>query len=418
MMNTIEQYSLAISSCGVPMITELVHICINNSDPERLDQALIWLGLLNGLEELELALATAETPMSLTQDQAVALYAAMHLTGNLDQASLSLHRLIACGMSNGTEAGEPTPEATTLWEMRSRVMELANRSPYAGLIRQASLMHLTDPSALFEDWLAQLDVFIVKRMPFAALLRFSILCRNPEAMPDGWQLRIANAITGIGDLADTIPLYRFWMLLCQVAPDWDFACIRAADLALRFEDFSIANHLLERLEKTDVHNAWFYDVRARHRYAYGNLREAVQMWAIALSKVEVSSPDREVFHDRMLIALRGKFGLAEASRLTRCGEFEAALQLIRLLILYDPGFPSYYGLLASLQAGFKECNNVSVYQDCDQPLLDRLIDRFRPFWVEKKEDMINLGDTSNQLWQSVQEASAFLDICEHSLTLN
>lgn len=416
MMSSLDQHDLAISRCGVPMIAELLHICINDSQAESLDRALIWLGLLHGLEELEPALATAATPLSLTQEQAVALYTAMHLTGDPVQGSLPLHRLLAGSVSDGTKSREPTPEAAILWEVRNRVMELANRSSYAELIRQASLLHLTDPSALLDNWLGQLDEFIATRMPFTALLRLSILCLNPEAMPDGWQLRLANAITEIGDLADAIPLYRFWMVLCQVAPDWDFACIRAADLALRFEDFAIANHLLERLEKTDVQNAWFYDVRARHRYAYGNLSEAVRMWSIALSKTETWSPDREVFHDRMLVALRGKFGLAEASRLTRCGNFKAALQLIKTLILNDPSFPSYYNLLASLQAGFEDCNDQWNCQAHEQTLLDSLIDRFRPLWVEK-ESPVDPGDSSEQLWQFVQEAAAFLDSCEHSLSL-
>ena len=72
--------------------------------------------------------------------------------------------------------------------------------------------------------------------------------------------------------------------------------------------------------------------------------------------------------------------------------------------------------MASLQAGFEDYNDEWDYQAHEQPLVDRLIDRFRLLWMEK-EDPVHPGHSSEQLWQFVQETAAFLDSCEHSLSL-
>jgi tetratricopeptide (TPR) repeat protein len=416
MTNTHDQHNLAISRCGVPLIAELLDICLRDPEPVRVGRALIWLGLLHGLEELGPALASAVEPRSLKQDQKVALYAAMHLTGNPARASLALHRLLGACVVGSPEAGEATSEAGTVWQVMNRMMELANRSPHAELIRQASLLHLTDPAALLEDWLAQLDGFIAARMPFAALLRLSILCRNPQDLPDGFQLRLAEAITAFGNLADAIPLYRFWMVACQVVPNWDFACIRAADLALRFEDFAIADHLLERLEPINIKNPWLYDVKARCRYGYGDLHAAARLWSEALAKVISASPERQVFHDRMLSALRGKFGLAEACRLARAGQIEAALALLQLLILHDPSFANHYRSLASLQEGMKQEQRLTIEPDDGQMSVVHLIDSCRPLWLES-EGGFQPSDDPEQVRSMVQKAAELLDHCEQSLPL-
>ena len=416
MISTLDQHNLAISRCGVPVIAELLDICLRDPEPERLDRALVWLGLLHGLEELGPALASAAEPRSLTQDQTIALYAAMHLTGNPAQASPALQRLLAFGLAGKADTQEAKPQTGTDWQVMNRLMELADRSPHAELIRQASLLHLTDPAALLDEWLGQLDGFLAARMPFAALLRLSILCRDPGDLPDGWQGRLAEAITAIGDLADAIPRYRFWMVACQVAPAWDFACIRAADLALRFEDFAIADHLLERMECKDIQNAWFYDVKARCRYGFGDLGSAVRLWSVALSKVDSSAPERRVFHDRMLSALRGKFGLAEASRLTRAGQFEAALTLLQHLILHDPSFANHYRLLASLQERMEPDQRLMLQPVDGNLSVERVIDSFRPLWLDA-EDGFQPSDDPEQVPRMVQKTAELLDRCEQSLPL-
>lgn len=412
MMSNLDQHNLANSRCGVPLIAELLHVCLSHPEPESLDWALIWLALLHGLEDLAPAMETTPTPLKLTQNQAVALYAAMHLAGNPAQNSLPLHTLLAEGMSDGEKPGE----AIAIWQVMNRAIKCTQGHPHAELIRQASLLHFTDPSALLEDWLGQLDAFMAAGMPFAALLRLSILCRNMQDLPENWQLRLADAITRIGDLADAIPLYRFWMVACQVAPAWDFACIRAADLALRFEDFTIADHLLERLERTHIQNAWFYDVKARCRYGYGDLRSAAHLWSVGLSKVAPSSPERQVFQDRMHSALRGKFGLGEASRLARSGQLEAALHLLQILILNDPGFTSYYKFLLSIQENLKKGEWLPIQPKPETLSVESVIVRFRSLWMEK-EDPIQPGDEEEQIRAAIQQAATFLSRCEESLAL-
>lgn len=413
MLSQLDRCDQANSRCGVPLIAELLHGCLSGAQSLQLDQAIIWLAMLNGLEHLELVLATAPDPIVLPPDQAVILYAAMHLAGKPGQAGLPLHRLISGAVEQGAEASTEAP-----WQVMNQLVERAESSPWAELIRQTSLLHLSDPAALFADWLAQLDTFLSSRMPFSALLRLSILCRSPEKLPEDWQRRLAEAIHAVGDLADASPLYRFWMVACQVAPEWGYASIRAADMALRFEDFRIAEHLtIACMERTRITNPWFYDVKARCRYAYGDMKAAVRLWSVALSKVDPSSQEHRVFHDRMLAALRGKFGLAEAARLARSRQFEAVLQLLQILILHDPGFANHYNLFATVQTILEadECGPIDLPGDIVN--VESVIERFRPLWLNQV-GQAPASDAPELVEAIVQEASAFLDICEQSLSLS
>jgi tetratricopeptide (TPR) repeat protein len=408
MLSSLDRHNLAISCCGVPLTDDLLQICLSDPVSPRLEQAMIWLALLHGLDKLGPMLAMAPMPLKLTQNQAVGLHAALLLAGNPAHAGDPLHRLLATGVAEYPGAG-----SSTSWHAISAVGKLAETSPWAELIRQASLLHLSDPSALLADWLKSLDQSMAERMPFAALLRLSILYRYTEKLPKDWQQRLAETITAIGDVADSIPLYRFWMVVCQVAPEWDFACIRAADLALRFDDFSVASRLLERLERNDIQNVWFYDVKARCRYAYGDLRSAAHLWSLALSKVAPASPEWQVFRNRMQTALRGKFGLAEASRLTRSGKFEGALQLLRTLILNDPSFANHYKMLLSLQ---EVINNSERQREPDDqgPSVESVLDSYRSLWMGKENPIEAVKEPGNNLAE-LQQVAAFLDLCEQSL---
>ena len=52
MLSLLYQLNLAGSRCGVPLISELLQVCLNDSEPLHLEQALIWLGLLHGLDKI------------------------------------------------------------------------------------------------------------------------------------------------------------------------------------------------------------------------------------------------------------------------------------------------------------------------------------------------------------------------------
>jgi hypothetical protein len=411
MLSQLDRHDLTISRCGIPLIAELLHVCFSESLPMRLEQALIWLGLLHGIEELGTQLTKRPTPQVLTSDQSVALYTAIHLEGNPAQACPSVQHLLADILSPGDKGKTMTP-----WQVMNQVLELAESSPWEELIRQASLLHLSDPAALFLDWLDQLEAIIEARMPFAELLRFSIVCRSQEKLPEDWQARLAEAIESIGSLADEIPLYRFWMVACQVVPDWDFACIRAADLALCFDDFSIAGQLLDRMEPSSIRNPWFYDVKARCRYAYGDLKAAAHLWSVALLRMDPSAPEYVVLHNRLCVALRGKFGLGEVCRLLRCEQSEVALDLLRSIILHDPSFSNHYELLATLT----NCNSADeatpMGSSIDLQGVEQVTERFSSLW-QKQEKVPEKGTDENtdQLLVSLQEITACLDKYEESV---
>ena len=115
----------------------------------------------------------------------------------------------------------------------------------------------------------------------------------------------------------------------------------------------------------------------------------------------------------MLTALRGKFGLAEASRLTLSGQLEAAIALLQHLILHDPSYASHYRLLASLQAGRKHDRRLTIQPDDGQMRVDHVIDSCKPLWAEA-EATFQPSDDPEQVRTMVEKTAEFLDRCEQS----
>lgn len=404
MLSLLDRHHLAISHCGVPLTAELLRVCLSNPETPRLEQALIWLALLHGLDKLGQVLSTAERPLQLNEDQRLGLFAALNVAGNAAQAREPLQCLL--GMVDGAQDGSSTP-----WQVMNRLQELAKDSPYADLICEAGLLHLSNPSELFEDWLGQFQQFINERMPLSALLRISIFCLNADKLPRDWQTRLANTIDAIGELADATPIYRLWMVACQVVPDWDYACIRAADLALRFEDYSIAKELLDGLEPVNIENPWFYDVRARCCYANGDLISAARMWSIAITKMPRFAPENQVMQDRLRSSLRGKLGIGEVSRLTRCRQTEKALDLLRIITLYDPCYAIHYQMFFSLHNLHKMGESGQEYFTSDLHRMEYIFDRFRYLWQHGEE----LPENCVHFPEFIKRAEHFLDRCEEML---
>lgn len=395
------------------MIAELLHDCLSVPQSRQLEQSLIWLALLHGLEELGPALAAVRAPLVLTPQQIVALYAAMHIAGKPAQAGVNMQRILTGVMAQADEAAGESP-----WQLTNNLQEWTESSPWAKLIHYTSMLHLGEPAVLFDDWLTHLDTSLATRMPFAALLQLSILVRSPKKLPKNWQVRLAEAINAVGDLADSIPLYRFWMVVCQIAPAWDFACIRAADIALQYEDFAISEELLNRMNPINISNPWFFDVHARCRYAYGDLRAAASMWSVALLKMDANEQDHQVMRDRLLVALRGKFGVGEAIRLARCGETAAAIKLLSEIILHDPFYANHYKLLASLQTCDKQGESASNVSTVDMQSIEHVIERFSSLWQEDPPAKSSVKDPAVQPLEYLQYTAEFLDRIEGLIGLS
>jgi hypothetical protein len=113
-------------------------------------------------------------------------------------------------------------------------------------------------------------------------------------------------------------------------------------------------------------------------------------------------------------ALRGKFGLAEASRLARAGQFESAIARLQHLILHDPSFANHYRLLASLQEGLKQEQRLMTQADDGHSSVDSLIDSCRPLWLEG-EDGMQLCDDPQQVRAMIQKTAELLDRSEQFL---
>jgi hypothetical protein len=137
---------------------------------------------------------------------------------------------------------------------------------------------------------------------------------------------------------------------------------------------------------------------------------------LAVAKVAPTSPESQVFHDRLRSAVRGKFGLAEASRLARAGQFEAAIALLRQLILHDPSFADHYRLLGYLQERLERDQRLSIHLGEGHLSVESVINSYRPLWLEA-EDSFQPSDDPEQVRMMVEKMAEFLERCEKSLGL-
>ena len=197
-----------------------------------------------------------------------------------------------------------------------------------------------DPELLRAEWAERAAADWRWALSPEGLDGLALLVRHREALAQPLQPFLAELVPDTEMDSDPAQALQFWGFLCDLLPDWTYARLKAAELALRRGDQGQALLWLEQAPEADRANAWHWDLRARAALASSRVSEALDHWGEAVRQALAAGDAdaqelAELFRQRRREARRGP-GLLEARSLLTRGCSSEALVLLEQLIAQDP----------------------------------------------------------------------------------
>lgn len=321
------------------------------ADSSQLLDRLHWLGRYgDGLQLDELAARLRPTEQ-WTAQLALRLSVSWLLAGDgraADRAFLEADRL------------DPSlgllPDPWGLWRSNPpfdpEAPEPVQPGPEAKLVASFQRWRWLEPEALLSHWHEHASADWRWALTPEGLDGLALLVRHRQALDQSLEGLLVQLVPEAEIAADPGQAMRFWGFLCDIWPDWAYARLKAADLALTRGQLEQAGLWLEQAPEADQANAWFWDLRARQALATGHSRQALDHWgeavrrALAGNEAGNEAGDQgpadgeaeklaELFRQRRREARRGP-ALLEARSLLNRGQVAEARFLLEHLLEQDP----------------------------------------------------------------------------------
>ncbi len=129
--------------------------------------------------------------------------------------------------------------------------------------------------------------------------------------------------------------FRFYDCVCERMPAWNYARLKAADLALQRGELERCQAHLEGSNEEQRQLPWLLDIAARLALAQGDVAAALEAWRQAIAAAGQDKQLLELFRQRAREARRGP-GVLQARSLLNRGEGDAAIALLEALLEQDP----------------------------------------------------------------------------------
>lgn len=138
--------------------------------------------------------------------------------------------------------------------------------------------------------------------------------------------------------------FRFYDCVCERMPAWNYARLKAADLALQRGELERCQAHLEGSNEEQRQLPWLLDIAARLALAQGDVAAALEAWRQAITAARQETQLVELFRQRAREARRGP-GVLQARSLLNRGERDAAIALLEALLEQDPQWQPLRSLL-------------------------------------------------------------------------
>jgi tetratricopeptide (TPR) repeat protein len=359
------------------------------SDSLELHEHLHWTGRYGDRQHLE-DLATRLRPTEQWSAQmALALSVGWLLAGDgraADRAYLEADRL------------DPSlrllPDPWGLWRSTppsdAEAPEPVRPGPEAQLVATFHRWRWLEPEDLLSQWHEHASADWRWALTPEGLDGLALLVRQRQALTQPLEPFLVQMVPEEEIAADPGQALRFWGFLCDLWPDWAYARLKAAELALTRGQHGQAGLWLEQAPEADHANAWHWDLRARQALATGEPRQALDHWGEAVRRAlagDQGLPDgeaeklAELFRQRRREARRGP-ALLEARSLLERGQVAEARHLLEHLLEQDPQWQPLRALHGqALEAVEPEPSSTSPGEGATAPierfaaLLDRAAER-------------------------------------------
>ncbi len=323
-----------------------------DADPSLWSERIRWLGRYALGEELERWAAPCRQAAGWDVQLALDLSLAHLLAGQgraADLAFLEAHHL---GPSLGL-----LPDPWGLWPPPAGEPASPERSDREAIHARSERFgrwRWLEPSLLWSAWRESVQSDWTSALQPEPLDQLALLLRQRSELDPPIE-QVLPQLVGDGAIAaDPFTAFQFWGTVAELAPHWDYARIKAADLALAHADLSRCDSWLAGATETTRANPWFWDISARRAVQAGEIATALDHWGQAMacgsSPPEPGELERiEVFRQRRRDARRGP-GLLQARSLLHQGAIGSALTLLQRLVEEDPQWQPLRTLLEQARA--------------------------------------------------------------------
>ncbi|MCP9839615.1 hypothetical protein KBY93_03070 [Synechococcus sp. J7-Johnson] len=318
-------------------------------DPDATAAELRWLGRFARVEVLRQRATILRAAPAWNARWALELAVALRLAGDpqaADALILEADRL------------EPTlallPDPWGLWPAPTATGEEAPEARLArGLVQQLRGWRWLEASALEQSWIERARSTWQQGLDDEALDQLALLLHRSQAGGEAFQQLLIQLVGDAEMAAHPGAAAAFWGLVADARPEWDYAVLKAADLALQRGQLQRCAAWLHQPTGALAANPWCHDLSARLALADGRIGDALRHWGEAIARCSQDhgwdQPELiEIFRQRRREARRGTAVLHARSLLDR-GHTAQARELLLQLVEQDPQWQPLRALLAQTE---------------------------------------------------------------------
>lgn len=318
-------------------------------EPDAATAELRWLGRFGQVEALRQRAGTLRGGPGWSARLALELALALRLAGEAQEADaliLEADRL--------DPALRLVPDHWGLWPAPAPAAGQPQEARVAReLLERLRAWRWLDAGALERSWLERAATTWQLGLDDDALDQLALLLHHGDGGGQAFRQALIQLVGAAEMAAHPGPAAAFWAFVADADPAWDYAVIKAADLALQRGQHQRCGAWLQAPAGALAANPWCHDLAARLALAENRIGEALGHWGEAIARCSGGDagghPELvEVFRQRRREARRGP-GVLQARALIERGDADGARALLLQLVEQDPQWQPLRALLAQLE---------------------------------------------------------------------
>jgi hypothetical protein len=322
------------------------------TDPDDTAAELRWLGRFGRVEVLRQRATILRAAPAWKARWALQLAVALRLAGD---------PLAADGLILEADRLEPSlallPDPWGLWPAPAAAGVAGEKAPEATrareLLQQLGAWRWLEAGALEQSWIERARSTWQQGLDDEALDQLALVLHRNQAGGEAFQQQLIQLVGDAEMTAHPEAAAAFWGLVADAQPEWAYAVLKAADLALQRGQLQRCAAWLHQPAGALAANPWCHDLSARLALADDRIGDALQHWGEAIARCseagEAGHPELiEIFRQRRREARRGPAVLHARSLLDR-GHTAQARELLLQLVEQDPQWQPLRTLLAQTE---------------------------------------------------------------------
>ncbi len=319
------------------------------SDPAATAGELRWLGRFGQVEALRQRAVALRGSPAWNARWALELAVGLRLAGDPREADALILDADRLEPAQGL-----LPDPWGLWPPPASCAEVKAEDRLAAvLVRHLQAWRWLDAPALELSWLERASGAWEGGLDDAALDQLALLLHHGDAPNAAFRQSLIRLVGEAEMAAHPAAASAFWGFVADADPSWDYAVIKAAELALQRGQHQRSAAWLREPAGALAANPWCHDLAARLALAEARIGDALGHWSEAIARcAEAGDGDQqallEIFRQRRREARRGP-GVLQARSLIDRGDSAQARELLLQLVEQDPQWQPLRALLAQVE---------------------------------------------------------------------